>query len=86
MKNGDGAADLKPIAHLYKSQVISFRRPSRPARRDLRPPADHRHLVAAAEPGGVLFLRAHKVMDVCMHGLERLQRGDDGGKAGLQRR
>lgn len=26
VKNGDGAADLKPIAHLYKSQVYEFAR------------------------------------------------------------
>ena len=26
MKNGDGAADVKPIAHLYKTQVYALAR------------------------------------------------------------
>jgi NAD+ synthase len=39
VKNGDGAADLKPIAHLYKSQVYELAR-------HLRLPAD----ICTAEP------------------------------------
>ena len=58
VKNGDGAADVKPIAHLYKTQVYPARRASRRARGDPPAAADHRHLVAGADAGGVLLLAA----------------------------
>ena len=58
VKNGDGAADVKPIAHLYKTPGLSARRASRRAGGDPPPAADHRHLVAGADAGGVLLLAA----------------------------
>ena len=65
VKNGDGAADIKPLAHLYKTQVYRARRASRPAGRNPLAPADDRHLVAGAEPGGVLLLRSLRRRWMC---------------------
>ena len=56
VKNGDGAADIKPIAHLYKTQVYQLAELPRRARGDPDAAADDRHLLASAEPGGVLLL------------------------------
>ena len=58
VKQGDGAADLKPIAHLYKSQVLRARRVPRGARGDSSSAADHRHVLAAADSGRVLLRTA----------------------------
>ena len=58
VKLGDGAADMKPIAHLYKTQVYQMARVSGSAGSHLQPAAHHRHLLAAAVPGGILFLPA----------------------------
>ena len=67
VKNGDGAADIKPIAHLYKTQVYALARAPGRARGDPQPAADHRHLLAAADPGGVLLLAAVRQMDLCLY-------------------
>ena len=75
VKNGDGAADVKPIAHLYKTPGLSARRASRRAGGDPPPSADHRHLVAGADAGGVLLLAALSTeMDLCLYGLEQRRR------------
>ena len=58
VKLGDGSADVKPIAHLYKSQVYALAEHLGRARGDPRTPVDHRHLLAAAVAGGVLLLAA----------------------------
>jgi len=58
VKNGDGAADFKPIAHLYKSQVYPARRDPRYSGRDPPPPPNHRHMVAGADAGRVLLRTA----------------------------
>ena len=56
VKLGDGAADLKPIAHLYKTQVYQMAEflgvPG-----EIRSRPHDRHLFNASEPGGILFLR-----------------------------
>ena len=58
VKLGDGAADVKPIAHLYKSQVYALAEHlGVPAEIRSRPLHD-RHLLAAAVAGGVLLLAA----------------------------
>ena len=57
VKNGDGSADVKPIAHLYKTQVYQLAEALGVPGGDPRAPADDRHLRARAEPGGVLLLR-----------------------------
>ncbi len=58
VKLGDGAADVKPIAHLYKTQVYALAAHLGRAHGDPQPPLDHRHLLAAAVAGGVLLLAA----------------------------
>ena len=68
VKQGDGAADLKPIAHLYKSQVYALAEylgvpePNPPAS------ADDRHVLVAADAGGVLLrpaLRQDGSLSLC---------------------
>ncbi len=46
VKQGDGAADFKPIAHLYKTQVYALAEYLERAGGDPRAAADHRHLLA----------------------------------------
>ena len=55
VKGGDGLADVKPIAGLYKRQVYALAQRARPARRDRRARADDGDLQPAADPGGVLL-------------------------------
>ena len=58
VKLGDGAADVKPIAHLYKTPGLPAGRVPRRARGDPRADADDGHLLAAADAGRVLLLAA----------------------------
>ena len=58
VKQGDGAADIKPIAHLYKTQVYALAAELWAARRDPAAGPHDRHLLAPAEPGGVLLRAA----------------------------
>ena len=58
VKLGDGAADVKPIAHLYKTQVYALAEHLGVPEADPHPAADDRHLLAAAVAGGVLLLAA----------------------------
>ena len=57
VKNGDGSADVKPIAHLYKTQVYQLSEHLGVPCGDPRPAAHDGHVRAGAEPGGVLLLR-----------------------------
>ena len=56
VKLGDGAADLKPIAHLYKSQVFQLAEYLDVPERDPAAAANDRYVFAAAVSGGVLLL------------------------------
>ena len=58
VKNGDGAADFKPIAHLYKTQVYRLAEYLGVPAEIRTPPAHDRHLLAGAVAGGVLLLAA----------------------------
>ena len=58
VKLGDGAADVKPIAHLYKTQVYALADILGVPEEIRTRPADDRHLLAAAVAGGVLLLAA----------------------------
>ena len=58
VKQGDGAADFKPIAHLYKTQVYQLAAYLGVAGGDPAQAADDRHVLAAADPGGVLLRAA----------------------------
>jgi NAD+ synthase len=68
VKNGDGAADFKPIAHLYKSQVYQLARHlgvpdevyQRPAAGDTYP-LEH-------SPAQVYFMLSLEKMDLCLYG------------------
>ena len=55
VKGGDGLADVKPIARLYKSQVYAARPRARAARGDRHPRPDDRDFQPAADAGGVLL-------------------------------
>ena len=46
VKQGDGAADFKPIAHLYKTQVYALAEHLGVPEEIRRRPADHRHVLA----------------------------------------
>ena len=58
VKLGDGAADVKPIAHLYKTQVYALAEHLGVPEAIRTRPVDDRHLLAAAVAGGVLLLAA----------------------------
>ena len=58
VKQGDGAADFKPIAHLYKTQVYALAEYLGVPEEIRQPPADDRHVLAAADAGGVLLRAA----------------------------
>jgi len=67
VKNGDGAADLKPIAHLYKTQVYQLAG-YRHTARDPEAASNDRHLSVGPIAGGVLFpalLRPHGPVPLC---------------------
>ena len=70
VKNGDGAADFKPIAHLYKSQVYQLAAHlGLPAEICARPPTTDTWSLPQSQEE-FYFSAPYKVMDVCMHGLE----------------
>jgi NAD+ synthase len=82
VKNGDGAADLKPIAHLYKTQVYQLARPSRRARDHPFAPADHRHLVARRRSQEEFYFSVpYAEMDLCMYGLNNGIAAEEVGRA-----
>lgn len=63
VKVGEGAADLKPIAHLYKTQVYAMARALGLPEAICRAEPTTRHLYAGAGPGRVLFRP-----DLCANG------------------
>jgi NAD+ synthase len=69
VKNGDGSADLKPLAHLYKTQVYRLaeflRIPEEVRRRS--PTADTYSLAQTQEE--FYFLASHETLDLCLYGL-----------------
>jgi NAD+ synthase len=70
VKNGDGAADVKPIAHLYKSQVYQLAEylgvPEEIRRRP--PTTDTWSLPQTQEE--FYFSLPYREMDLCLYGLE----------------
>lgn len=70
VKNGDGAADVKPIAHLYKTQVYALAEalgvPPEILRRP--PTTDTWSLPQSQEE--FYFSAPYQIMDLCLHGLE----------------
>lgn len=68
VKNGDGAADVKPIAHLYKSQVYQLAAHlGVPQEIQLRPPATDIYPVEQSQEG-LYFMLPLEMMDFCLYG------------------
>jgi len=69
VKNGDGSADLKPIAHLYKTQVYEMARhlgiPEEICR---RPPTTDTYSMAQSQEE-FYFSVPYQKMDLCLYGL-----------------
>jgi NAD+ synthase len=69
VKNGDGAADVKPIAHLYKSQVYALAEHLRvPEEIRRRPPTTDTWSLAQSQEE-FYFSLPYREMDLCLHGL-----------------
>jgi NAD+ synthase len=68
VKNGDGAADIKPIAHLYKSQVYEMARSlGVPEEILLRPPTTDTYSLAQSQEE-FYFSLPYEKMDLCLFG------------------
>ena len=69
VKNGDGAADIKPIAHLYKSQVYQLAEQlGVPDEIRLRPPTTDTWSLAQTQDE-FYFSLPYERMDLCLYGL-----------------
>ena len=69
VKNGDGAADLKPIAHLYKTQVYGLAATlEMPAEIIGRPPTTDTYSLAQTQEE-FYFSVPYGQMDLCLYGL-----------------
>lgn len=70
VKNGDGAADFKPIAHLYKSQVYQLAEAlGVPAEICKRPPTTDTWSLAQTQEE-FYFALPYQQMDLCLYGLD----------------
>ena len=70
VKNGDGAADIKPIAHLYKSQVYQLaERLGVPEEVRRRPPTTDTYSLPQTQEE-FYFALPYDKMDLCLHGLD----------------
>ena len=70
LKNGDGAADIKPIAHLYKTQVYALAAHlGLPAEVCSRPPTTDTWSLAQSQEE-FYFSVPYPTMDLCLFGLE----------------
>ena len=70
VKNGDGAADIKPIAHLYKSQVYQLAAHlGVPAEILSRPPTTDTYSLPQTQEE-FYFALPYDKMDICLFGLE----------------
>jgi NAD+ synthase len=68
VKNGDGAADLKPIAHLYKTQVYKLAEYlDAPVEIQRRPPTTDTYSLAQSQEEFYFALPYHQ-LDVCLFG------------------
>jgi NAD+ synthase len=80
-KNGDGAADFKPIAHLYKSQVYQLAEElGIPAEICRRPPTTDTWSLAQTQEE-FYFALPYQQMDLCLYGLENSIRVADVARA-----
>jgi NAD+ synthase len=68
VKHGDGAADVKPIAHLYKTQVYALAEYlAIPAEIRSRPPTTDTYSLAQTQEE-FYFSLDHRRMDLCLYG------------------
>ncbi len=71
VKNGDGAADVKPIAHLYKSQVYQLAEHlGAPEEIRRRPPTTDTWSLAQSQEE-FYFALPYAEMDLCLYGLNQ---------------
>ena len=71
VKNGDGAADVKPIAHLYKSQVYQLADDlGVPEEIRRRPPTTDTYSLSQTQEE-FFFGLPLKTLDFCLYGLDR---------------
>ena len=69
VKNGDGAADVKPLAHLYKSQVYALAAHlGVPEEIRCRPPTTDTYSLAQTQEE-FYFSLPYERMDLCLYGL-----------------
>jgi NAD+ synthase len=81
VKNGDGAADVKPIAHLYKSQVYQlaeFLGVPEEVRR--RPPTTDTYSLTQTQEE-FYFALPYQKMDLCLYGLNNAVPAAEVGEA-----
>lgn len=70
VKNGDGASDVTPIAHLYKTQVYQLAAHlGVPAEISARPPTTDTWSLPQSQEE-FYFSAPHKIMDLCLQGME----------------
>lgn len=84
VKNGDGSADFKPIAHLYKSQVYAVAKALEvPAEIIRRPPTTDTYSLAQTQEE-FYFALPYDKMDLCLYGHNRAMPPEDvAGAVGL---
>jgi NAD+ synthase len=84
VKNGDGAADLKPIAHLYKTQVYQLAEfLGIPEEIRRRPPTTDTFSLSQSQEE-FYFSVSHETLDLCLYGLNNgLAPIDVASKTGL---
>jgi NAD+ synthase len=81
VKNGDGAADIKPIAHLYKTQVYQLAAHlGVPEEIRRRPPTTDTWSLAQTQDE-FYFALPHDCMDLCLYGLDHGVPADAVGRA-----
>lgn len=81
VKNGDGAADFKPIAHLYKSQVYQLAEAlGVPAEIRRRPPTTDTWSLPQGQDE-YYFSLPYDRMDLCLYGLDNGIGREDVGEA-----
>ena len=69
VKNGDGSADVKPIAHLYKTQVYRLAEIlGAPEDIRRRPPTTDTYSLAQSQEE-FFFALPYQQLDVCLYGL-----------------
>ncbi len=77
VKNGDGAADIKPLAHLYKTQVYALAEHlGLPEEIRSRPPTTDTWSLAQSQEE-FYFSVPYAEMDLCLYGLENGFAADD---------